>query len=124
MKKIKLSLLFLFVFMAFNVANAQDTTENQAKNKKISSTKSTINSSDKKAKKIKFKDIDYYVIEGMWYTKLKNKYVLRQAPKGAKIKFLPQGGKPVTMGGVKYYKCKGVFYKKNRTDDLYEVARP
>ena len=54
----------------------------------------------------------------------KNKYVLRQAPKGAKIKFLPQGGKPVIMGGVKYYKCKGVFYKKNKTDDLYEVARP
>ena len=124
MKKLKLGLMLIFMFTAFNMANAQDTTENKVSTKKINSTKSTINSSEKEAKNIKFDDIDYYVIEGMWYTKLKNKYVLREAPKGAKIDFLPQGGKPVTMGGVRYYKCKGVFYKKNKTDDLYEVARP
>ena len=124
MKKIKLSLLLVIILTAFNVTHAQDTTKNKVSTKKIDNTKSTINSSEKEAKNIKFDKIDYYVIEGMWYTKLKNKYVLRQAPKGAKIDFLPQGGKPVIMGGVRYYKCKGVFYKKNKTDDLYEVARP
>jgi len=124
MRKLKLGLMLIFMFTAFNITNAQDTTENKVSAQKINSAKSTINSSEKEAKNIKFDDIDYYVIEGMWYTKLKNKYVLREAPKGAKIDFLPQGGKPVVMGGVRYYKCKGVFYKKNKTDDLYEVARP
>ena len=124
MKKFKLSILLVAAFTTFNVVYGQDTTQIQENTKGINETKSTINSSDKKAKNVKFDNIDYYVIEGMWYTKLKNKYVLRQAPKGAKIKFLPRGGKLVTMGGVKYYKCKGVFYKKNKTDDLYEVSRP
>ena len=72
MKKIKLGLLLIIILTAFNVTQAQDTSKNNVSAKKINSTKSTINSSEKKAKNIKFDNIDYYVIEGMWYTKLKN----------------------------------------------------
>ena len=124
MKKLKIGLLLILALTAINFANAQETVKHEEIKKVSDGKKSTINSSDKKAKEVKFKDINYYVIDGMWHTKLKNKYVLRQAPKGAKINFLPKGGKSVIMGGVRYYKCKGVFYKKNKTDDLYEVARP
>jgi len=120
MKKIKFSLLIIVILTAFNVSNAQ----NNDIEKKINETKKTINTTDKEAKRIKFKDVEYYIIEGIWYIKIENKYVLRQAPKGAKIDFLPKGGEPVVMGGIRYYKCKGIFYKKNRNDDLYEVARP
>lgn len=124
MKKLKIGLLLILAFTAINVASAQENNKQDEIKEIADGKKSTINSSEKKAKKIKFKNIEYYVIDGMWHTKLKNKYVLRKAPKGAKLDFLPEGGVSVIMGGVRYYKCKGVFYKKNRNDDLYEVARP
>ena len=120
MKKLKFSLLLIVVLTSFNFLNAQ----NNVIDKKINKSKQTINSTEKETKKIKFKDIEYYIIDGVWYIKIENKYVLRQAPKGAKIDFLPKDGKSVVMGGIRYYKCKGIFYKKNRNDDLYEVARP
>jgi len=120
MKKFKFSLLIIIVLTSFNFLNAQ----NNDIDEKINKNKQTINTTEKKVEKIKFKDIEYYIIEGIWYIKIGNKYVLRQAPKGAKIDFLPTGGEPVVMGGIRYYKCKGIFYKKNRNDDLYEVARP
>ena len=64
-----------------------------------------------------------YIIDGIWYSKFKKRYVLKQAPKGAIINFTPKDGKMVIMGGKKYYKCKGVFYKKTK-DSLYEVTSP
>lgn len=83
--------------------------------------KATINSSEKEIKTIAYKGITYYIIDGIWYTKMKKKYVLRAAPKGAKINFKPSDGEYVTMYGKKYYKCKGVFYKELK-DTTYQVV--
>ncbi len=135
MKKLKLSLLVIFTVTAFTMINSQEkvtsqeallagtTLDTELIRSKDSTKKNTINSSDKKAQKINFKGINYYVIDGLWHTKFKNKFILKQAPKGAKLNFIPKGGKLVTMGGKKYYKSNGVFYKKVK-GGFYEVARP
>ena len=145
MKNLILSVLAIFAFTLFNTTNAQETiksqedllakrsskaksgkdklTANEDKSFKVISDKNTINCSDKKAKLISFNGINYYIIDGIWHTKFKNKYILKQAPKGARISFLPKNGKMVTMGGMNYYKSNGVFYKKIK-GGFYEVARP
>ncbi|MCF6348130.1 MAG: hypothetical protein L3J20_07515 [Flavobacteriaceae bacterium] len=113
MKKLKLIATLLVAFISFTGIYAQiDSTE-----------KATINKSEKKVSEITYDGINYYVINGIWHIKFKNKLVLRQAPKGARITFLPKDGKMVTMGGKKYYKSNGVFYKKLK-ESIYEVARP
>lgn len=119
MKKLRPILFVVFFFSIASMVNAQETKENG----KVNKSKSTINATDKIPKKVVFNDLDYYVIDGIWYGKFKNKYVLRQAPEGARIDFLPKNGKIVILVGKKYYKCKGVFYKKTK-DGLYQVARP
>ena len=113
MKKLKLFAALLIAFISFTNVNAQ----------KDSIEKETINKSEKKVSEITHDGINYYVINGIWHIKFKNKLVLRRAPKGAKITFLPKDGKMVTMGGKKYYKSNGVFYKKLK-GSIYEVARP
>ena len=137
MRKLKLSLLLICTITAFTMINGQEKVESQeallVQNNTLVTgndtvkngvnAKNTINSSDKKAKKVNFDGIDYYVIDGIWYTKFKNKFILKKAPKGAKLTFIPKGGKIVTMGGKKYYKSNGVFYKKVK-GGFYEVARP
>ena len=113
MNKLKLMAALLVAFISFTSVNAQvDSTE-----------KATINKSEKEISEIKHDGINYYVINGIWYIKFKNKLVLRRAPKGAKITFLPKDGKMVTMGGKKYYKSNGIFYKKLK-GSMYEVTSP
>ena len=120
MKKMSnLAVLLLLVFTAFQQLSAQDVSENISKSKE----KSTINSSDKTPKLVTYEHMDYYVIDGIWYGKFKNKYVLRQAPEGAVLDFLPKDGKEITITGKKYYECKRVFYK-NIGNGLYKVVRP
>ncbi len=144
MKKLKIN-MFLFVALGvLTMLNAQEQIKDQKStsinstnltlksNKpedrigtvvKVNSSKETINVSEKTAQKVTFDGIDYYVIEGIWHIKFKNRYVLRQAPKGARLRFIPKGGKIVTMGGRKYYKSNNVFYKKIK-GGFYEVVRP
>ncbi len=85
--------------------------------------KKTIKVTEKKEKVVNHKGITYYVIDGMWHTKMKNRYVLKTAPDGAQTDFIPEGGKLVTLAGKKYYKCRGVFYKKLK-NGRYEIERP
>ncbi|GEM_PF-2618044 len=113
MKKLKLIALMCFAMASFSNISAQSTTDKKA----------TINSTDKKLEKITHKDIDYYIIDGIWYAKINKRFVLRQAPKGARLKKLPNGTELVTMGGIKYHKLNGIFYKKLKNGE-YEVSRP
>jgi len=106
-----ITILSFFLFISTAV-NAQETKEK----------KPTINSSKKESNKIVHKGVDYYIIDGMWYAKFKKRYVFKTAPKGAKVPFKPGKGVMVTMGGKKYFKCNGIFYKKLKPD-LYEVVR-
>lgn len=113
MKKLKFSFVFAIGLIGMQLTQAQ--TSNQEKE--------TIIITEKKDEKIvKHQGITFYVINGIWHTKMKNKYVLRAAPKGAVIDELPKGGENVRMAGKMYYKCKGVFYKK--IGKKYQVARP
>ena len=116
MKRLMLSLVMIAVFTVSNSMNAQKVvSENKTTTK-------TIRSSEKEINEIVHSGITYYIFNGTWHTKMKNRYVLKNAPKGAKINFKPEGGESVTMHGKKYYKCKGIFYKQNK-DSLYEVVR-
>ena len=96
--------------------------QNQA-SEKAEMQKETIKLTEKKEKKVVHKGITYYVIDGMWHTKMKNRYILKTAPEGAQTNFIPEGGKLVTLAGKKYYKCRGVFYRKIE-NGLYEIDRP
>lgn len=116
MKKLQLIAILSIVMLSSNVVIAQSKTSAPTK-------KETINTSKKEPEKITHKDIDYYIIDGIWYAKINNRFVLRTAPKGAKLKNLPKGGEEVTLAGIKYYRLNGVFYKKIK-GGMYEVARP
>lgn len=116
MKKLQIITVLAFAMLSFNSIYAQSNTDTTTK-------KATINSSEKTPEKITFKNIDYYIIDGVWYAKIKKRFVLRTAPKGAKLKNLPKGGENVVMAGIKYYKLNGVFYKKSKGGG-YEVGRP
>ncbi len=118
MKRLVIGLIAIVAFATSNQIVAQKVVDTS------STVTETIRTSDKKKEivEIEYKGIMYYVFNGTWHTKMKNRYVLRNAPKGAKISFKPAGGTYVTMHGKKYYRCKGIFYKEHK-DSIYEVVR-
>lgn len=117
MKKLILSLLVVNVFIFSNTINAQKLSD-----KTKSATTKTIRTDKEEIKLIEHNGVTYYIINSTWHTKMKNRYVLRNAPKGARIDFKPKGGEYIIMGGKKYYKCKGIFYKQHK-DSIFEVVR-
>jgi len=119
MVRIRVLCIALLSLAGLGQISAQD----QASADSTADRKKTIKVTEKKEKIVKHEGITYYVIDGMWHTKMKNRYVLKTAPKGAKTDFIPEGGKVVTLAGKKYYKCRGVFYKKI-PGGLYEIERP
>ncbi len=118
MKRLMISLIAIVAFVTSNQIAAQKVTDTST------TSTETIRTSDKKKEivEIEHKGIIYYVFNSTWHTKMKNRYVLKNAPKGAKISFKPEGGQYVTMHGKKYYRCKGIFYKELK-DSIYEVVR-
>lgn len=118
MTRLKTLCLAFASLFGLHVSLAQDQASIDTKDHK-----KTIKVTKKKEQKVLHKGITYYVIDGMWHTKMKNRYVLKTAPEGAKTDFIPTGGKLVTLAGKEYYKCRGVFYKKLKTG-LYEIERP
>lgn len=117
MKRLMLSLIVIVAITTSNNILAQEVA-----NKIKTQTSKTIQSSDKEINEVLYKGIRYYVFNSTWHTKMKNRYVLKNAPKGAKISFKPEGGEYVTMHGKKYYKCRGIFYKEHK-DTIFEVVR-
>ena len=114
MKRITICLTALVAMAFSSTISAQKVAD--------SNTTKTIVTAEKVIKKTEYKGITYYIFNGTWHTKMKNRYVLRNAPKGAKITFKPEGGEFVTMHGKKYYHCKGIYYREIK-DSLYEVVR-
>lgn len=115
MRKLQIIAILGITLLSYNTMTAQTKIESKEK--------ATINSSEKTPEKIVFKEIEYYIIDGVWYAKINNKFVIRTAPKGAQLKELPKGGENVTLGGTKYYRLNGVFYKKVK-NGMYQVSRP
>ncbi len=116
MKRFMICLTVILAVVSSNTITAQKIADSN----KIST--KTIDTSSKEIKEIQHKGINYYVFNGTWHTKMKNRFVLRNPPKGAKITFRPEGGEYVTMHGKRYYRCKGIFYKELK-DNSYEVVR-
>ena len=117
MKKLIFSLLVFLGFAAVNTTQAQEVSDKT----KVTS-RETIHTTKKQIKEVTYQGITYYIFNSTWHTKLKNRYVFRNPPKGAKIDFRPLGGEYVIMHGKKYYKCGGIFYKELK-DSIYEVVR-
>ena len=116
MKRLMICLTAIVAFASSNTITAQKVADTNK-----TSTK-TIGTAKKEIKELVHKGVTYYIFNGTWHTKMKNRYVLRNAPKGAQIDFKPEGGEYVKMHGKKYYHCKGIFYKEIK-DGLYEVVR-
>ncbi len=117
MKRLIIGLIAIVAFATSNQVVAQKTVD--------TTSTETIRAAENKTEifEIEHKGIKYYILNGIWHTKMKNnRFVLRNAPKGAKISFKPQGGTYVKMHGKKYYRCKGIFYKELK-DSIYEVVR-
>jgi len=118
MKRLMIGLIIIVAFVTSNQVVAQKVIDTSTTSTETIRT----DANKKKIVEIEHKGVIYYVFNGTWHTKMKNRYVLKNAPKGAKISFKPEGGKYVTMHGKKYYRCKGIFYKELK-DSIYEVVR-
>lgn len=74
-----------------------------------------------KPRVIVHRNTNYYLSNGVWYTRNNRGYVAVAAPRGAVIRTLPRGYKVRTIRGVKYYNYNGVYYK--RTGKRYVVVK-
>ncbi|EZH73808.1 hypothetical protein ATO12_17905 [Aquimarina atlantica] len=59
------------------------------------------------------KNVNYYRSGGVWYIKKNRVYKRVSVPAGVRVTTLPRGYKTVKVRGVKYYTCKGVYYKRS-----------
>ncbi|WP_025667607.1 DUF6515 family protein [Aquimarina megaterium] len=59
------------------------------------------------------KNVNYYRSAGVWYVKKNRVYKRVSVPAGVRVATLPRGYKTVKVRGVKYYTCKGVYYKRS-----------
>ncbi|WP_128755386.1 DUF6515 family protein [Aquimarina sediminis] len=59
------------------------------------------------------KNVHYYRSGGIWYVKKNRAYKRVVVPAGIRVTTLPRGYKIVKVRGVKYYTCKGVYYKRS-----------
>ncbi|MBT8304597.1 MAG: hypothetical protein KJP09_09020 [Bacteroidia bacterium] len=107
MKNLKPHLTLLLVFLAFNISTAQITT-------KIYPKRGVVVTKIHKPKIIVHKNKNLYWADGIWYKRNQGKYIVVNAPAGIAIKRLPRGHKVVRINGRKYYKYRGIVYKKQR----------
>lgn len=107
MKNLKILFITLIAIFAFNVSSAQVTL-------KIYPKRGALVTKINKPNVIVHKKVNYYHADGVWYNRVRGKYVVVSAPVGVTIKRLPRGYKVFKIKGRKYYKYRGVVYKKHR----------
>jgi len=107
MKNLKLYLIVLLAFFAFNSISAQVVV-------KIYPKRGAVVTKIYKPKTIIHKNTNLYWSDGVWYKRNRGKYTVIKAPNGVAIKSLPRGYRVVRINGRKYYKYRGVVYKKHR----------
>ncbi|WP_316734984.1 DUF6515 family protein [Pedobacter aquatilis] len=67
----------------------------------------------------------YYYSGGLFYRQYENNYQVVTPPVGAEVPNLPEDANLVTIDGVDYYECKGVYYTQSTNKDgktVYVVA--
>ncbi len=107
MKHLKIFLITTIAFLTFNISSAQVTL-------KIYPKKGVVVTKLSKPKIVVHKKVNYYCADGVWYNKVKGRYVVVGVPLGVSLKRLPRGYKVVKIQGKTYYKYRGVIYKKYR----------
>jgi hypothetical protein len=107
MKISRIILITLVAIFTINMSSAQVTL-------KVYPTKGVVVAKIHNSKVIVHKKVNYYYADGVWYNGTRGKYLVVGAPKGVTIKRLPRGYKVVRVNGRKYYKYRGVLYKKHR----------
>ena len=107
MKTSRIILIMLIAFLTFNMGYAQVAL-------KIYPKRGAVVTKIHKPKVIIHKKVNYYYADGVWYNRKSGKYLVVGAPNGVVIKRLPKGFKVIKINGRKYYKYRGVVYKKHR----------
>ncbi len=108
MKTLKILLVMALMIGAFNSAEAQRVV-------KVYPRHGTVVTTVHKPKIYKFHGLKYRFAAGVWYKPFGRKYVVCAAPAGLRINVLPRGHRVVYVRGKRYYKYRGVYYKKRRS---------
>lgn len=107
MKNLKIQLIVLLAFFPMNISSAQVAI-------KVYPKRGAVVTKIHKPKVVVHKNVNFYWSDGVWYNRSRGKYVVVHAPIGVKVKKLPRGHKVIKIKGRKYYKYRGVVYKKHR----------
>ncbi len=107
MKILRIFLITLIAFFTFKMGSAQIALKFYPK-------KGAVVTKSHKPNVIVYKKANYYCSDGVWYNRTRGKYLVVGAPNGLSIRSLPPGYKVVKINGRKYYKYRGVVYKKHR----------
>jgi hypothetical protein len=83
---------------------------------------STVDNLPEQHEIMKIKDLTYYYVSGVYYTKFKDIYVVVPPPYGAIIGTMPAEYTTVHVGDTAYFNCGGAFYIK--VDNGYQVVTP
>lgn len=83
---------------------------------------STVASLPEKHEVMEIREITYYYLDGVYYAKFMDIYVVVPPPYGAIIGTMPSGYTTVYVGDTAYFNCGGAFYIK--VDNGYQVVAP
>ncbi|ACS86609.1 DUF6515 family protein [Musicola paradisiaca] len=67
--------------------------------------------------------ITYYVLNGMFYRRDDNRYVVVDAPPQAAVN-APSGASVVDVNGERFYVKQGRYYKRTINGEYFEVPKP
>lgn len=137
--KISLGLAFSIVVAANEVSAMGDSPYETSKKRVVVSSKSAVVISPSRvvytsktptvkvvrtlppvASVIKYKGVDIYFYNGVFYRKELDKFICIAAPVGLKIKVLPEGYTVVEISGRNYFYYEGTYYLKSNNE--YEVV--
>ncbi len=73
-------------------------------------------------RRVVFRGSPYYVFEGQWYRKIGGRFLLVDAPYGARVRSIGRDAKISVVNGDKYFIYDGVYYKYDDKDRVYIVV--
>ena len=68
--------------------------------------------------------VKYWLSDGVYYRKKGERYIVVEAPKGAKMRHLPNGAVLVKRNGKQYFRHAGVYYRWAPSSNEYIVVMP
>jgi len=106
MKNLKSMVIIVVLFGSFLTANAQRRTVKVYP--RIGAVVTTVH----QPKLVVHRGINFHVANGIWYRYRSGKYVVCAAPIGITVRKLPRGNQVVRVNGRKFFRYRGVWYKK------------